>query len=91
MVRSEIRDFREANNRMLNAMREDLSDLRGDVSDLRGDLNATRRDLNGLRSHVDNGFAEMRGEFDATAAGLVQISGLLSTLIAQDGPDHNDR
>jgi predicted nucleic acid-binding Zn-ribbon protein len=91
-VRSEIRDFRDANNRTLNAMRQDLgdlrgnlNDLRGNLNDLRGNLNDLRGDLNGLRADVDNGFAEMRGKFDATAAGLEQISGLLTTLIAQDG------
>jgi len=63
-IRGEIREFREQNRRVLNAMREDLSDLRRGVSD---------------------GFAEMRGKLDATAAGQQQITALLNTLIAQHG------
>ena len=35
-----------------------------------------------LRSHVDNGFAEMRGTFDAAAAGQQRIIGLLEGLTA---------
>src|SRR6266568_2521513 len=68
-VRGEIRDFRQATTSSFNAMREDLTDL---------------------RTHVDTGFAvvergftEMRGKFDAAAAGQQQIAELLSTLIAQ--------
>lgn len=61
-MRTEIRDFREQNTRMFNAMREDFSDL---------------------RSHVDNGFAEIRGRLDATAAGQQQIVDMLNTLIEQ--------
>jgi hypothetical protein len=63
-VRGEIREFREQNTRVLNAMRQDLTDL---------------------RSRVDDGFAEMRGKLDGTAAGLQQIAGLLTTLIDQRG------
>jgi predicted nucleic acid-binding Zn-ribbon protein len=65
-IRREGREFREQNNRVLNAMREDLADL---------------------RSHVDNGFAEIRGKLDAAAAGQDQIAGMLSTLIEREnGP-----
>jgi hypothetical protein len=61
---AEIREFREQNTRVLNAMREDLTDL---------------------RSRVNDGFAEMRGKFDAAAVGQQQIAGLLDTLIHQGG------
>jgi hypothetical protein len=78
-ARQEIRDFREQNTRVLNAMREDLTDLRGDLA--------------GLRSHVDdrfaqvdNGFAEVRGRLDAAAAGQEQIARMLSILIAREDP-----
>lgn len=65
-IRRETREFREQNNRVLNAMREDLADL---------------------RSHVDEGFAGVRGKLDAAAAGQEQIARMLSTLIArEDGP-----
>jgi hypothetical protein len=61
-IRTEIRDFREQNTRVLNAMRDDLTDL---------------------RSHVNAGFAEMRGKLDAAAAGQQQIVDLLNTLMTQ--------
>ncbi|MEO7196595.1 MAG: permease [Pseudonocardiaceae bacterium] len=70
-LRGEIRDFRERNMRVLNAMREDLTDLRTKV-----DMGFTK---------VDMGFTEMRGKLDATAAGQAQIVGLLNTLIGQQG------
>jgi chromosome segregation ATPase len=79
-LRGEIREFRDQNNRVLNAMREDL--------------NATRDDLHSrmdsLEQKMDSGFIEMRGKFDATATGLDQITGLLTTLIEQRGA-HDDR
>ncbi|MGH3225673.1 MAG: hypothetical protein ACRDPY_44510, partial [Streptosporangiaceae bacterium] len=58
-IRREGREFREQNNRVLNAMREDLADL---------------------RSHVDNGFAEIRGKLDAAEAGQEQIARMLGSL-----------
>ncbi|MGQ0841702.1 permease [Actinokineospora sp.] len=67
-IRTEIREFREQNTRVLNAMREDLTDL---------------------RSHVDTGFTEMRGKFDAAATGHQQVVSLLNTIIAQS--DHKDQ
>jgi hypothetical protein len=36
-----------------------------------------------LERKVDDGFTEVRGRMDATAAGLDQITGLLTTLISQ--------
>lgn len=75
-IRGEIREFREQNSRVLNAMREDLIDLRSRV-----DYGFARVDERFAR--VDDGFAEMRGKLDGTAAGLQQIAGLLTTLIAQ--------
>jgi len=68
---TEIREFREHNTRVLNAMREDLTDLRAHVDE--------------RFARVDAGFAEMRGKFDAAAAGQEQIVGLLTTLITQRG------
>jgi hypothetical protein len=82
-MRGEIRDFREQNTRVLNAMREDLTDLRSRVDDgfARFDQRFARVDEH--FAQVDDGFAEMRGKLDGTAAGLQQIVGLLTTLIAQ--------
>ena len=70
-IRDEIRDFRRATTASFNAMREDLSDL--------------RTNLDNLRTDVDNGFTEMRGKFDAAAAGQQQIADLLNALIQQGG------
>jgi hypothetical protein len=67
---AEIRGFREQNTRMLNAMREDLTDLRSRVDDGATDM--------------QNGFTEIRGRLDAAAAGQQQIVSLLNTLIDQD-------
>jgi chromosome segregation ATPase len=75
-IRGEIRDFRQATTSSFNAMREDLTDLREDLTDLRGNVTD-------LQTKVDTGFAEMRGKFDATAAGQQQIVNLLTTLIGR--------
>jgi hypothetical protein len=69
-LRTEFRDFREHNARLHNATRQDIRDLRQDMTD--------------LRSRVDDGFIEMRGKFDATAAAMQQIVGMLTTLIDRD-------
>ena len=86
-MRRETREFREQNNRVLNAMRQDLTDLRSDFTDLRSDLT-------GLRSRVDSGFDEVgraftdvRGRLDATAAGQEQIASMLTTLIERSGEE----
>jgi predicted nucleic acid-binding Zn-ribbon protein len=70
-IRQEIRDFRQATTSSFNAMREDLTDLRQHVDE--------------QFAKVDLGFIEMRGKFDAAAAGQEQIATLLNTLIAQKG------
>ena len=69
-IRREIRDFREQNTRVLNAMRDDLLDLRSAVDE--------------RFTSVDQGFAEIRGRLDATAAGQQQIADMLRILIARD-------
>ena len=75
-MRAEIREFREHNIRLLNAMREDLSDLRShtdaDFTQVRGKLDA-----------VDVRLIEIRGLLDAAAAGQQQIVDVLNTLISQ--------
>jgi hypothetical protein len=48
-------------------------------------LRADFVDLSSLGDHVDRGFIEMRGMFDATAAGQQQIVDLIQSLI--DGQD----
>lgn len=75
-IRGEIRDFRQATTSSFNALREDLVDLRTHVDD--------------RFTKVDRGFTEMRGKFDATAAGQQQIVDLLNILIGQQGGDQPD-
>jgi uncharacterized phage infection (PIP) family protein YhgE len=75
-IRGEIRDFRQATTASFNAMREDLTDLRQQ-------MNSGFVEVNKRFAEVNKGFAEMRGKFDATAAGLQQITTLLNTLITQ--------
>ncbi|MBU3750109.1 MAG: hypothetical protein FGM52_06590 [Mycobacterium sp.] len=77
-IRAEIRDFRQATTASFNALRADFVDLRQDFTDL-------RQDFSRLEDHVDRGFIEMRGKFDATAAGQQQIIDLIQSLI--DGQD----
>lgn len=69
-MRTEIRESREHNTRMLNALRQDMLEGFARVDD--------------RFARVDQGFTEMRGKLDATAAGLQLITGMLSTLIARD-------
>lgn len=69
-IREEIGDFRHATTASFNAMREDLTDLRTRIED-------------GF-AKVENGFVEMRGKLDATAAGQHQIVELLNTVIQRN-------
>jgi chromosome segregation ATPase len=59
----------------------DVEQIRGEIRDFKqataASFNALREDLGDLRTHVNNGFAEMRGRLDATAAGIEQIARLL--------------
>ncbi len=74
----------DANRSVINALGEQTRE-RFDAVDRRFD--AVDRRFEALERKVDIGFAEMRGKFDATAAGLEQITGLLNTLITQQGSD----
>ena len=87
-IRGELRDFRKATTASFNAMRQDFVDLRDHVDkrfeqvDQRFELVNQRFDHVDQRfDHVDRGFTEMRGKFDATAAGLQEIVDLLQTII----------
>lgn len=79
-IRGDLRDFRQATTASFNALREDFVDLRKDFVDL-------RKDFADLSDHVDRGFTEMRGKFDAAAAGQQQIVDLLHNLSGRDGPE----
>jgi len=70
---------------LAGAADRDVSEIRGELRDFRNatvaSFNALREDVNDLRTHVDNGFTEMRGKLDAAAAGQQQIVGLIQTII----------
>lgn len=70
-IAGEMRDFRQATAASFNAMRQDFVDLRTHVD--RG------------FAEMHQGFAEMRGKLDATAAGQEHIASLIQTLIDRDG------
>ncbi|MGH3622621.1 MAG: hypothetical protein ACRDQ5_12645 [Sciscionella sp.] len=85
--------------RHLAAARDrDLADLAVKVDANRSAINAlgeqTRerfdavdRRFDALERTMNDGFTEMRGRLDGTAAGLDQITGLLTTLIGQQDGD----
>ncbi len=66
-----------------------MNEIRAEIREFRqattASFNAMRADFTDLRDKVDKGFIEMRGKFDAAAAGQQQIVSLLNTLIDQQG------
>ena len=68
-IRGELRDFRNATTASFNALRQDFVDLREHVD----------RKF----EQVDQGFMEMRGRFDAAAAGQQRIVDLLTTIMRE--------
>ena len=90
-IRAEIRAFRDQNNRVLNAMRSDLTDLTARVDALGERMDALTdrmgglaERMGGLAERTENGFAGVRGALDATAAGQAHIVELLDQLIRRD-------
>jgi NTP pyrophosphatase (non-canonical NTP hydrolase) len=79
-VRDELRDFRRAVTSSFNAMREEMNSKFEDVD---------RRFVE-VHDKMDNGFAEVRGRLDATAAGQQQIVTMLNVLIAREGDQPNN-
>ena len=75
-IRGELRDFRNATTANFNAMRQDFAGLRQDFADL-------REHVDRKFEQVDQGFMEMRGRFDAAAAGQQQIVDLLTTIMRE--------
>ena len=76
-----------AADRDVSAIRDDLRDFRQATTT---SFNALREDFVDLRSDVDQGFTEMRGKLDATAAGQQQIVDLLQTLAGQGPTESTD-
>jgi hypothetical protein len=81
----ELRDFRRATVASFNAMREDMVSMRADMGSMRQDVDGMREYMHAMREDMDIGFIEMRGKFDAAAAGQQQIIELLNGLIADQG------
>jgi predicted nucleic acid-binding Zn-ribbon protein len=71
-VRHEFREFRDQNNRVLSAMREDLTDLRAHVD--RG------------FEQVDRNFLAVHDKIDGVTAGLQVITDLLTRRERDDPP-----
>jgi hypothetical protein len=67
----------------------DVAEVRREIRDFRqatvASFNAMRSDLTDVQTEMRTGFTEVRGQLDGVAAGLGQITGLLNTLIAQQG------
>ena len=88
----ELRDFRSdtaANFKALrasttasfNAIREDFVDVRNQMGQGFAKVDQEFAKINQEFAKVDRGFTEIRGKFDATAAGQQQIVDLLQTFI----------
>jgi hypothetical protein len=87
VLRDELRDFRGQNTRLLNAMREDLTDLRTSMENGFAQVAHGFAEVENRLAAVDRGFAEVRGRLDGAAAGQEQIVTLLTTLIERDGEE----
>jgi len=94
-LRTEMRGYRQ----VLNALREtqleqgqQISELRvemrQEISELRQEINGLGREVDGLREEMRAGFArqdqEMREGFALQAAGMAQITALLTKIIDSD-------
>jgi hypothetical protein len=82
-IRAEVREFRDQNNRVLNAMREDLTDLR---SEMRQGFAGVQQQFAGVQqqfAQVDANFLAVRGQLDGVAA-LLHV---IATGPTNDGDD----
>ena len=70
---------------LAGAADRDVTEIRAEIRDFRNataaSFNALREDFGDLRTHVDRGFAEMRGKLNATASGQQHIADLIQRLI----------
>jgi hypothetical protein len=83
--RGDLREFRRATAASFNAMREDFADLRSKFGVVQSDVGSLRSEFGTLQGQFDRGFTEMRGRFDAAAAGQREIVDLLQTIITDQG------
>jgi hypothetical protein len=82
----EFRAFRDQNNRVLSAMRGDLTDLRGDLAELRHDLTVFRAQVVEQFARVDRNFLAVTGKIDGVATGLQVLTALLTRRERDDPP-----
>ena len=83
-VRAGMRSFRDQNNRVLSAMREDLTELRTDMDE------GFRKMHEGFRV-IDDKFVELRGVLDGQAGWNQRLADMLEVLIRRQGDDSTDR
>ena len=83
-VRAGMRSFRDQNNRVLSAMREDLTELRTDMDE------GFRKMHEGFRV-IDDKFVELRGVLDGEAGWNQRLADMLEVLIRRQGDDSTDR
>lgn len=81
----EFREFRDQNNRVLNAMREDLTDLRGHVDRGFARVDEQFAGVQEQFAQVDRNFLMVTSKIDGLAAGLQVITDLLTR--RDDGDD----
>jgi predicted nucleic acid-binding Zn-ribbon protein len=84
-IRAEIRDFRQATTTSFNAMRADFVDLRQEMERRFEQVDRNFEQVDHNFEQVDRNFTEMRGKFDATAAGQQHITDLIQSLIDRGG------
>jgi predicted nucleic acid-binding Zn-ribbon protein len=72
-LRTDLKSFREQNNRLHNATRQDVTDLRGEVTDLRGEVTDLRGEVTDLRQTVEKGFAEIDQKFAQVNQGFAEV------------------
>lgn len=77
-----VRVLAGAADRDVPEFRDELRDFRRATS---ASFNALREDMNARFEQVNVGFMEMRGRFDATAAGQQHIVELIQGLIGEQG------
>jgi hypothetical protein len=73
---------------LAGAADRDVSEFRSEFREFRqattGSFNALREDFVDLRSHVEQGFTEMRGKLDGAAAGQQHIVELIQGIASRD-------
>jgi hypothetical protein len=84
-IRVELREFREHNNRVLNAMREDLTDIRERLVQVDGRF----VQVDGRLDRLEQNVVGIRGVLDAQAAGQQQIIALLDGISRGQGDDRS--